>query len=545
MQRLAAGTRGGRAIDAACSTPEDWRILRLLSLYRLLLVTLLIVLFETGHAPRFFETVAPVWFRWTCNAYAVAALGLMLLVQLRRPPLQGQAHLHVLVDIAALSLIVYSCGGVPTGLGTLLITPVVGGALLLRPRLSMLQAAIATLAMLSVELARRLNERFDSSDFTATGVLGLMLFGASIAASTVAQRARRSEALAERVGSEFQNLSRLNESIVETMATGVVVVDAGENIRTLNAAARRLLGLVSDVRGQPLETEAPLLAARLRLWRSDGVQADEPVAPRPGAPELVPHFSRLGAAADAPLLILLDDAARLRERAQEMKLAALGRLSANIAHEIRNPLAAISHASQLLAESEDFGVEVQPQNRRLLSMIQRHTERIDKIVKDVLALSRREPANPTQLQLKPWLVRTAGLYQESHAEGPRPIELIDIPPELTVRFDPNQLQQVLFNLWDNAFAHGARGGRHITVLISAGLDDSGRPWLEVSDNGAGIPEQFVERMFEPFFTTAHQGTGLGLFLARELCEYNQARIVYQPSKEPGARFRLVFAYGSS
>src|SRR3546814_669415 len=214
----------------------------------------------------------------------------------------------------------------------------------------------------------------------------------------------------------------------------------------------------------------------------------------------------LGWGEQAPTLIMLEDAGALRAQAQQMKLAALGRLSANIAHEIRNPLSAITQAGQLLAEQSDFDAG----NRRLLDMIQRHAVRIDHIVRNVLDISRRQPARRDALILRDSLRRSAAMYHESHARDLRSIELADVPAAITVLFDPEHLQQVLFNLWDNSFEHGGASKRSITVLVQAGIEvDSGLPWLELSDNGVGLPAEVLERLFEPFFTTHAAGTGLG------------------------------------
>ena len=532
----------GEMIDHA--TPEEWRVLRLLSLYRLILVAVLVVALKAGFATRLFDHLDPTRLSWVCLGYGAVALALLHLVMRQRPILETQAHLHLLGDLTGLSLMLYASGGVPTGLGTLVIIPVVGGALVLSPRMAMLQAALATIAMFSVEIARRYDRNFDTNDFTATGVLGLMLFGASIAANAVAQRARKSEALAEFVGSEFADLSRLNDSIVSGMSTGVLVVDSALRVRRSNEAAMRLLQLPAGSLDRPLSRDAPALAARLLRWRSDGVASGAPIAASGGSAEVVPRFSWLGSGTLSPVLVLLEDAALMREQAQQMKLAALGRLSANIAHEIRNPLSAIQHASQLLAEGESIGEPGHSdQNQRLLAMIQRHSQRIDKIVQDVLAMTRREPPQPTTLLLRDWLLRTAALYHEAYRDRARPIELSDMRTDLQVRFDPHHLQQVLFNLWDNAFLHG--GGETSVVLVDAGVDERAQVWLDVIDTGPGIAADLRDQIFEPFFTTAHQGTGLGLFLTRELCEYNQARIAYRPRDVRGACFRLTFAHSAS
>ncbi|HEY0973515.1 MAG TPA: ATP-binding protein [Solimonas sp.] len=516
---------------------EDWRILSILGPYRLLLVATLYSLYRSGFAPDFFDLVPATLFTWGCLAYTIAALLLLVLVVLRRPGVVAQAHLQFAIDVVTLTFLVYLTGGVSSGLGVLMLTPLVGGALVLSSRMAIVHAAIATLAIFAEEGLRQLQSLFvNTGDFSQAGLLGLAFFATALATNTMALRARRSEAVAERVGTEFVSLSRLNENIIESMLTGVVVVNAGGRIRTVNAAAKRLIG-AGATPGRVLDETLPALSGRLRQWRAGVIEATAPYTEPAGGRELVPRFTHLGWGPDAAVLVLLEDAAQLREQAQQMKLAALGRLSASIAHEIRNPLAAITQAGQLLAESSNLGGE----NRRLLDMVQRHAARIERIVREVLDLSRRDPSRQSNFRLREWLVQTMATYQESHAQHPRPIELVDVPAELIVRFDPDHLQQALFNLWDNSFEHVKGGADAITVLMQARAPRDGEPaWLEIADNGPGIPPPLRERIFEPFFTTHHAGTGLGLYLARELCEYNQARLTYRP-QDGGACFRILFA----
>lgn len=514
------------------SAPEEWRTLRLLSLYRLVLITVLVLIYEGGFGGFFFELTYPKLFRYTCDVYALIALLLLLPLLRRRSSLKLQAVTQFALDTFAICVLVYANGGVANGLGILLITPILSCSVLLTRRTSALIAAGATLAMFAEELIRQSAIGFMASEFTATGLLGLMFFATAAASNTLAQRARRGEALAQQAGSDLANMARLNERIIESMHAGVLVVDAQRQVRASNAAALRLLGTDQPLIGRSLPQALPVLDQALDGWLAGDVQ-DEPL--RLLSRELIAHFSRLAWGARAPLLILLEDAAAVREQAQQMKLAALGRLSAAIAHEIRNPLAAISHAGQLLAESS----EIRGENQRLLAMIQRHGERINKIIGDVLDLSRRNAARSSLFPLKPWMVRAIGQYQEGHVHQPRPIELIDLNADLQVRFDPNHLQQVLFNLLDNSFEHN--GGRSIVVMISVGYDEaSGLHSLELRDNGPGIPAALLDRIFEPFFTTAAEGTGLGLYLSRELCDYNQARLMHVPQAE-GTCFRILFA----
>jgi two-component system, NtrC family, sensor histidine kinase PilS len=512
--------------------PEEWRILRALTLYRVLLATLLLVMIETSLSQQLFEALNPDRFRQLTQLYALAALALAVPLAYRRPRLEIQAHAQFTVDVSGIVLLVFSAGGIGSGLAILLITPTLACALVLGPRMAIMHAAAGTLAVFSEELIRQSGVGFNSNEFAEAGVLGLMLFATSIAGSAAAARARKSEALAERAGSEVANLSRLNESIIESMQTGVVVVDSEQRIRTINAAALRLLGIKAALNRQ-LPREVPGLAAALGAWLDGATSTDAPLPPRPGVPEVIPRFARLGYSPTAPILILLDDAHALREQARQIKLAALGRLSASIAHEIRNPLAAITHAGQLLAESGTLSSD----DQRLLAMIQRHGARINKIVRDVLALSRHDGTPAQPLRLREWLHRTVAAYEEAYPHAPRRIELGIWDEELTVRFNPDHLQQVLFNLWDNSFEHAPDPAQAVVSLHAERQERT--LTLDIMDNGSGIAPDLMDRIFEPFFTTSGKGNGLGLYLARELCEYNQARLVYVP-QTLGACFRLHF-----
>jgi len=519
------------------ATAEDWRILLALSLYRLLLLASLLLMQESGYTPRFFDHLQTQLFHATCIGYALTAFLLLLLVYRRRPRLSVQARLHFMLDAVGTTLLVYACGGVVSGMGVLLITPMVGCSMLLPARSAWFNAVVGALLMFSEELLRQAYSGSGAAELTATGVLGLIFFGTTAAGNTVARRARRGEALATRVGNDLASLSQLNSRIIETMEPGVLVIEADGSIRLCNEAARRLLSAGRSVEGTMLARAFPPLDTALARWRCAETPDDATVIAVGDVNEVVPRFMPLGEQAQSPLLILLDSTTRLHEQAQQMKLAALGRLSASIAHEIRNPLSAINHASQLLAESSALNHE----DQRLLDIIGRQGARLECIVGNVLSLSRRETIVPSQIALKPWLQRTLGHYIEAHADSVRPIDIEAIENDLVVRFDTNHLQQVLHNLWDNSFLHGGADGRAISVeLRGYRLPGNNLPCLEISDDGPGVPNEVADKIFEPFFTTARTGNGLGLYLARELCEYNRARLQYE-TRQRGACFRIIFA----
>jgi two-component system sensor histidine kinase PilS (NtrC family) len=222
---------------------------------------------------------------------------------------------------------------------------------------------------------------------------------------------------------------------------------------------------------------------------------------------------------------------------QQGKLAALGRLSASIAHEIRNPVGAMSHAGQLLAESANIGAD----ERRLTDIIQSNSERVSTIINNVLQLSRREATKPTRLTLGDWLEDFLDEFCETMQVRESQIGVHEAANDLEVRIDPSHLHQVVWNLCDNAMKYGEICNG-VSFEINLGrLNPSNRPYLEVANHGPGIEPQAVDRIFEPFFTGRKGGTGLGLFIARELCQLNRAILLYEPGSGDGSIFRIVFS----
>ncbi|MCC6207964.1 MAG: HAMP domain-containing histidine kinase, partial [Gammaproteobacteria bacterium] len=207
---------------------------------------------------------------------------------------------------------------------------------------------------------------------------------------------------------------------------------------------------------------------------------------------------------------------------------------ASIAHEVRNPLGAISHASQLLAESP----HLDPGDSRLTEIIQDHSARVNAIIENIMQLSRRGRAHPEELMLKPWLNQFINEFTSGEGLAPGRVRLEVTPGDTRVQMDPGQLHQVLWNLCQNGIKHGSAGG---TLTLRAGIGaDSNNPYLDVIDNGPGVDPKLQQQIFEPFFTTASDGTGMGLYIARELCASNQARLNYL-ANPLGGRFRITFA----
>lgn len=513
---------------------QTWKPLSLLNAYRLLLSGLFSVvalinldlppLGERDH--RLFLLVSLAYF----------GVALLSMVALRwRQRFYAQLHLQILADIVAIIALMYLSGGVSSGLGTLLIAALAGGGMLMSGRMAFLYAAITALGVLGEEAYIMAKHSIPGPNFTHAGLLGATFFATAIVAYLLARRARESEALAAQRGIDLANMQQLTEYVIQRMQTGVIVVDPQQRVRLINESAWRLLGAAGHPATQRLAELSPTLAAYLVLWQENPDREIHAFHSEPGSPEILPRFARLGSAGT---LIFVEDTAATAQQAQQMKLASLGRFTASIAHEIRNPLAAISHAGQLLAESPRLAEG----DSRLTDIIQQHSQRMNGIVENILQLSRRQRAHPEEFELRPWLHDFVTTFCTTEGIDARYITIDITPPDTHVRIDPSQLHQVMWNLCHNGLRYSTEQRGAPRLKLRGGVSgDSPNPFLDVIDNGPGVSQEAQDHLFEPFFTTEAKGTGLGLYISRELCESNQARLNYIPGPRGGGCFRIVFA----
>ncbi|MEZ5602318.1 MAG: histidine kinase dimerization/phospho-acceptor domain-containing protein [Candidatus Competibacteraceae bacterium] len=534
-----------------------WRVFRASSFFRLILAALLLAATTLDEQNRLFGKQNPQLFSWVALGYLALALLAIAGTYWRRPRLTVQAHLQMVVDLVTLTVMISASGGITSSLNSLLITAVAASSILLPLSSALLAAALGFILLTAswlldqwhtVQVLARANRgpagwpglwsRLGDAndDLVRLGVLGAALFIAAGLTYALAERARRGEALARQRTLELFEAAELSQGIIRHLQNGVVVVDPTAQVQLLNETAQEWLDCPQTTPGLPLETLSPPLARRLRDWL-DGSLEHPAFRPTEHRPELIPRFTRLSGRQATSVLILLEDSQQATERLQQLKLAALGRLTAGIAHEIRNPLAAIGHAAQLLQESTGPG----PSERRLARIVHDNVKRANRIIGDVLDLARRDQLKPERLVLEPWLENFRQEFLRGR-DGPTPEWRQSVEPaELAVMFDPHQLWQVLWNLCANACQHGIRTGETPQIELRAGLDDGrARPFLDVRDTGAGVAADNVAKLFEPFFTTRTKGTGLGLYLARELCEANRAQLQYRPPPEGGGCFRITF-----
>ena len=513
-----------------------------LNVFRLLSCLALIGIFFAKSDPRFFGHANPTLYMATTASYLVFAIFSGISLRQRWLPIAVLGSALIVVDIAAIVAMMHASSGISSGIGGLLIIFVGAGSLVLPARYPAIMAALATFAILGQQILAQIVGTSVANNYPAAGILSGIIFAIALAAQPLARRIQASEALARQFGVDLKNLSELNQYIVQHLRESIVVVDAEDDVRLINSSAIRLLGTSNISAGTRLATAFEPLADYVFRWRNDTSISSHPeftLITDGDSARIAAHLAPLGKDGHrvGPILIFLEDVSLMNARVQQSKLASLGRLSASIAHEIRNPVGAMSHAAQLLAESKALTED----DVRLTEIIQTHSSRVSHIIDNVLQLSRRDSSRPERLQLKSWLNDFAAEFVSTLELQEGEFTVGDMAVELEVRMDRSHLRQVLWNLCDNAVKYASETGG-IMVEIKAGrMQGKGRPFIEILDCGLGVDAATADQIFEPFFTARSGGTGLGLYISRELCELNRAALDYLDRPGGGSIFRIVFS----
>jgi two-component system, NtrC family, sensor histidine kinase PilS len=526
----------------ATSTTADSALRRelyLFALYRTLEASLLALVVFSPFGGMISAPRDAILAQTVAIAYLPMALALLLFSRRDQSPLAWQALVGVAVDIAVAGLITHAIPGAAPGVAMMLLFNVGAAALLVPLPLAMGVAAAAAGAVVGEYLWTTVATAEPERPLAEVLMFSVSFFAIATVSNLLGRQMRESHAIAELRGAEAANLTEINGLIIRRMRVGVLLVDGSGFIRLANEAAVLLLGHHDDDvddEGKPrnLRQVAPALAARLLKWRGNGEFDDTPMLlDGESQVEVLPRFARLLADGETTL-VFLDDTSMVSRRAESLTLAAMGRFSASLAHEIRNPLAAISYATQLLEESQYLNES----DRRLLQIVHQQCMRTNGIVESVLGLARRERAQPEHIDLVGFVRRFLDEYLETIPPDLDSIKLSHGVPELPALFDPRHLQQVLTVLVQNSLRYGRMPGQPARVILRVELRD-GTPVVEVLDRGPGIPDAVASQLFRPFFTTSEHGTGLGLYIARELCRANGTSLEYVAVPAGGACFRLT------
>ena len=515
-------------------TESGRRILWIVGLYRAVCGVLLLgtALFLDLHAvgigaPDAFVTAAGLYF-----VYGILAFGWVQRESLG-VPLPALSLSLLTGDIAFIGMLMYAGGNAGGPLSILLFPQLAASGWLLRSQMAFFHAALASSALIALDSWRLIDGLIAPTQILQTGLVGFGYFATVGVALALGRYTKASEDLAAQRGIDIANLEQVNRLIIQDMQDGVLVVDLNGVVRGHNAQVTRLLGGFGRMRGgMRLAQFSSTLHDYWRRWQEDFAEPLPPFKVEATQRLLRVRLVRIGSGLNGGTLIYLEDLGRAQGEAQQIKLAAMGRLTASIAHEVRNPLSAINQAAQLLEEDGS----VAPEGQRLLTMIRTNAKRIDRIVGEVLQLNRRDRKQPEVIALGEFMHSLVEEIVQAESIAPGSVS-IQAPPELGVIFDRGHLNQIVWNLVRNAWQHCQKKDASIRVIVRPGyMGDA--IICELSDDGPGIPAELRAQIFEPFFTTRPGGTGLGLYIARELADANGAALELLP-KGPGANFRLT------
>ncbi len=527
--------RSLRPRDYSAPAPEDvWRSIFFFNSYRLILGALFVFLASRfGDSLSFGSSNLPLFFR-TSIVYIALALVSQLAIKLRRPRPSWQLALQVGTDIACVTVLSHASGGIQSNLGMLLLVSLAAAGLISRGMITLFFAALASLAaLLQHSYALLTQENAEVAHFVQVGLLCIAYFAVAWLAHTLAKYAIASEKLAALRGVDLANMAEANRLVIQDMPDGVLVVDEHGAIRQHNPSAERLLGCTFPAMGSfTLNDCAPVLAEQFTAWRQNKRHGHEVLRLPVTNYHTRIRFLPVQREGFWGAVLFLEDIRRVQAQAQQIKLAALGRLTANIAHEVRNPLSSISYAAELLQEGEHG-----PAQARLFQIILDNTARLNRIVHDVMQLNRRDRVQAEALRLTDTLPGfVLKLCQSEHVA--QDVFRIEATSDCIINFDRGHLDQVLWNLCCNALHYCRKLAG--SVQLHAWRSTENRTILEIADDGPGVAPEAAQQLFEPFFTTDADGTGLGLYIARELCEANGATLEYVPHAAGGACFHIVF-----
>ncbi|WP_374581414.1 PAS domain-containing sensor histidine kinase [Pseudoduganella sp.] len=538
---------------SAASRDTFWRSLQALGGTRIVIAIVLLLYFSAGKMGTRESTVE------ICAGYLLAAAGLQVLASRWRRHFMLQLMSQIACDLSVISLLYMSTGGMRSGFAILYLFPLAGCAILAPLVLALFSASLASLFMLahSSYLAYISS---DESQMVQAGLYGIAWFAVVLVVNRMAARLIGQEELAAQRGIEIGVQQAVNRLVISHSADGILVVGPDGTVYMSNPAAQHMLGgPVPSLQGAVLQP----IAAAYEAWRADPAQATSFITIKPFADpaledmtaawsarrDVAQHLKLRFAPADTAGLdvernvIFLEDVTSIEEKAQQLKLASMGRLTASIAHEVRNPLSAIGHANSLLEEDLQA-----PVHKRLLKIISDNVARVNRMVEDILQLSRKAQSHHEPMELEAFLNELKAEFDETHKLDSK-ILCLGGMQQVTVRFDPLHLREVLINLLNNAVRYASGTPSSIRVFI---VNTPGRQLeLHVQDDGPGISPQVRAHLFEPFYTTSSKGTGLGLYLARELCLNNDAMLDYEHRFDAGmteggarkssGRFVITFA----
>lgn len=478
----------------------------------------------------------PELFIYTSFSYAFLSLLFAFLIHYDWPGYIIQCRLQILVDIIITILLFHASSGRGSGIEILFFITVSASGILLGGRAALITASTATILLILEHFYEILTNQRPPGGFTALGFIGSGLFITAFIIYYLTLLLRKTEIEIAEKNITLQKMGHINQLIVEQLESGIIVVDQSSQVILFNNSARELL-TAPDSLNIPLPLDSLLNKISLDdAYFSKISHEKESKIELPSGKTILTRYRPLGDKAENGYLILFDDYSQIEKEKRNEKFIAMGRLSASIAHEIRNPLGAICHAGQLLAESPGIYKE----NIRLVEIIEGQSRRIDQIIKTVLGLGQQNEQKLQKIPVHDWLDRIINDFTRETRLTEDSI-LLSGDRVTSAYGDPAQLRQVIQNLLTNSLRY-ADTSKSPIVMIDISENASGEGCtIKLSDNGPGIDRSIQDKVFEPFFTTSSTGNGLGLFIARKICLSNGASLEYIHIESGNGYFLLTLA----
>lgn len=512
------------------SLSRRWRMLLVYNIYRLINIAVFWGIF-LYHSP---AHILPLAYYALLGVYLLCGLIFFHLWFKKTVRFESQVLLSGTIDVLAMAGLLSLLGVIQSGFGVLLNITIAALSILVPGRRAIYFAALASCVLLGGSMAEYIyNRQQELETFFYSGIYGTGFFATALTAWYLANWVRTSESLAQHRSHELAGLQRINEYIVERLHSGVIYVDINRHTKLINSSAKNFFKIPDGKEVRLLKELSEELDKKFSFFLKKSHHQERVGQTTLQEPYLKVHFFLTTIVSQPAVLIILDDMMGVAQEAQQLKLASLGRFSASIAHELRNPLGTIAHAIQLLGDSS----ELSPEDAHLKQMIINNCQRMNGVIKNVLQLSRRERAKQEPINLNVFLPQFKQNFSQNNAcqlivEWPKEAEPVHLI------FDKSQLEQVLIILCENAMQHARDKKGKISIKLKVKQSER-ETALWICDKGPGIPKDIENDIFEPFFTTVRSGTGMGLFIARDLCEINQARLTLLREVEEGCCFAII------
>jgi two-component system, NtrC family, sensor histidine kinase PilS len=512
-----------------------WNSFKLYNGYRILIALTLLLSDNATLTNQFSLKTDLSLFSIVAIGYLIFSLIASIFTWFEKPSLDITLPIQIITDIIFILILMHVQNSSYSGMGLLLVIAVAAASLISDGRFALFYAAVATIGILLQQFFDSILSTDAQNNYSAAVILSIACFAIAWLAHSLAKRMQQSEQLASQRGLDLQSLAQVNALITHKMNDGVLVVDHDLYIKHHNLQAEALLKSANESwEDKNLNEISPEIAKLLVEWFNDQQEEHDSLTPNIlkvnfMSRELRISFLPISESREQGAVIFIEDWSQMQTQSHQVKLAALGRLTANIAHEIRNPLSSISHANQLMQEDEDTS----PSNKRMLQIISDNVLRLDQIIKDVLELNRRDRTNQEIIQLENFITDFYNQFCAVENISAHDFILKIKHTDTTILFDRRHLNQILWNLCKNGWRHSLQ--HENSVKLEVYTTNKSLVVIEVTDDGVGISEEISNHLFEPFFTTEKSGTGLGLYIGRELAEANGANLQFKPTNN-GTKF---------